>query len=261
MSDTVLDQFITGTLLGDAYVDRVGRYGFNHSSTQQPYFQSKVDFLVNHGVKLWTGTGRERTSCIDGRLIKPTTLLQAKTTRQHRWKLLRERFYPDGRKIVPADLTLTPQALAYWYMDDGTANLRSKYVSTHEGKQYHYVGDPFIQQFRLYTDGFDDVSLERLLKSLHALDIHGWLHTRARTTHKYIIISQLASRERFKALVYPTLLTVPSMLYKIDHPLHFQCERLNERAPQTVGDAIVRSHGNTNHESSAEMTEPLVTEE
>lgn len=35
-------------------------------------------------------------------------------------------------------------------------------------------------------------------------------------------------------------------------------ERLSEEAPAQSGDAIVRSHGNSNHESDAEMTSPLV---
>lgn len=245
MPEYSLDEILDGLLLGDAYVEKGGRFGFNHSVKQKDYFNYKVSLLQQYGLKIGTWEYANLRSVIQGRKIKPTTLLIAKGTRTTKGKKLRERFYPNGVKIVPADLIVTPTTLAYWYMDDGTANLRSRYVSYANGIRYEYTGKPFIQQFRLYTDGFDPDSLQLLLQQLENLGIDAWLHTR-QTGHSYIVISRLKSRERFKALVEPIVKLIPSMHYKVNNELQFQGDRLSEKAPEK-DDAIVGSNGNTNH--------------
>ncbi|MCX7688912.1 MAG: hypothetical protein N2045_13170, partial [Fimbriimonadales bacterium] len=51
-------------------------------------------------------------------------------TKPHReLGILREVFYPQGRKIVPdciGDLLVDPVSLAVWYMDDGSLDFREK---------------------------------------------------------------------------------------------------------------------------------------
>jgi hypothetical protein len=44
------------------------------------------------------------------------------------------RFYEDRRKVVPADLELTPVSMAVWFMDDGSrksSQCRGLYLNTH----------------------------------------------------------------------------------------------------------------------------------
>lgn len=231
MSDNEFDQFIDGTLLGDAFVQKDGRYGFNHSEKQAAYFDAKVAKFVDQGIKTWTGKSKPYTSSIDGREIKPTALVQFRTTKQDRWKQLRALWYPNDTKVVPVNFSLTPTSLAYWYMDDGSANLRNKYVS----RGVTYIGDPFIQQFRFYTDGFNADSLQHLLAQLKSLGIEGWLKERSNKDQRYIIVSKQDSRQRMKDLVMPIISTIPSMSYKIDHPLSFHGERLNEEDPSNDG--------------------------
>lgn len=231
MSENELDQIIDGMLLGDGFVQKDGRFGFNHSEKQQAYFDYKVAKMAAGVNKIWIGKSKPHSSIIEDRIIKPTVLLQFRTTKQDKWKHLRKHWYPDDTKVVPTSLVLSPISLAYWYMDDGSANLRSKYI-THGNT---YVGEPFIQQFRFYTDGFDVDSLERLLNQLKMLGIDGWLKERPRKNQNYIIVSRLESRQRMKELILPVIEQIPSMLYKIDHPLSFCGERLNEEAPTEVG--------------------------
>jgi hypothetical protein len=43
----------------------------------------------------------------------------------HRTELFEEqyqRWYPNGKKIVPQDVALTPLSLAIWFADDGIQN-------------------------------------------------------------------------------------------------------------------------------------------
>lgn len=55
------------------------------------------------------------------------------------------RFYRDGTKQVPEDLTLSPLSLAVWLMDDGAKSYRAVYFNTQK---------------------FDEVSQERLIQIL-----------------------------------------------------------------------------------------------
>jgi hypothetical protein len=43
-----------------------------------------------------------------------------------------DRFYPDGHKLVPKDLKLSPLALAVWYMDDGSKSRSACYLNTQQ---------------------------------------------------------------------------------------------------------------------------------
>ena len=67
---------------------------------------------------------------------------------------LMEKFYPEGKKIIPediSDLLIHPLSLAVWYMDDGTLDKRSK---------YHYNA-------LIATYGFSFKGCERLSEALH----------------------------------------------------------------------------------------------
>lgn len=242
MSESTINNAIDGMLLGDAYISKTNRFGFNHSSKQQDYLNHKVDLLREQGFKVMTGSANIPAHKLEDHIVKDGILISAYCSRAQMWKTLRQKWYPDGRKIVPEDLTITPTTLAYWFMDDGTANLRSKYISYHNGKRYDYSGEPFIQQFRLYTEGFDKQSQAFLQTSLTNLGVDCWYHTR-KSGMRYLVISRLEARMCFKELVLPIITSVPSMLYKVDTKLTFQQERISEKAPNQ-GDALFRTEEN-----------------
>nr|CAJ00336.1 putative LAGLIDADG homing endonuclease [Rhizophagus intraradices] len=105
----------------------------------------------------------------------------------------RDVFYPEGVKIVPANIgeLLTARGLAYWSMDDG----------------YKDRGN-----FRLATQSFsrnDVLLLIKLLKDNFSLDCS--LNTVKST--QYRIYVRANSMVQFRALVSPYF--HPSMLYKL----------------------------------------------
>ncbi|KKU60914.1 MAG: hypothetical protein UX85_C0006G0048, partial [Candidatus Beckwithbacteria bacterium GW2011_GWB1_47_15] len=76
------------------------------------------------------------------------------TTNSHGyWRKERLRWYPNGKKIVPHDIKLTPMTLAVWYMDDGTLQ--------------KYKGAP--ASIRFCTNGFDRSSIDILMTKLQEL--------------------------------------------------------------------------------------------
>jgi recombination protein RecA len=99
-----------------------------------------------------------------------------------RW---RRRFYADGRKQVPDDITdlLTPLAVAVWFMDDGSADHCGVTIQTHS---------------------FDDQEVERLARALlEGFDIVATKRANKRRTILYIGKQQLP---KFRSLVEPFIL-------------------------------------------------------
>ena len=115
-------EYIFGTLMGDGNLQKFGKSIMgrtNHSIKQRSYCEHKQKKLepLTYPVKLSTkflkSTNTEYKQCYF--CFKPNTELQE----------LYNMFYTDGNKDVPKDLTLlTPKAMAWWFMDDGTASSR-----------------------------------------------------------------------------------------------------------------------------------------
>ncbi len=75
---------------------------------------------------------------------------------------MRDKWYPEGKKIVPKDLTLNPEILATWYVDDGSNHLKGKHCM-------------------LYTDGFclDDIEFLRY-RLYKDLNIYAFIQVRSK---------------------------------------------------------------------------------
>jgi recombination protein RecA len=97
----------------------------------------------------------------------------------------RRRFYHDGRKQVPDDITelLTPLAIAVWFMDDGSADHCGVTIQTHS---------------------FDDQEVERLARALlEGFDIVATIRANKGCSILYIGKLQLP---RFRSIVRPFVL-------------------------------------------------------
>lgn len=115
-------EYIFGTLLGDGNLQKFGKSVMgrnNHSIKQESYCkykQSKLKNLtydVKYSTKSLNTTGKRYESCYF--CFKPNTELLP----------FYDMFYQNGKRDVPFDLTLlTPRAMAWWFMDDGTASGR-----------------------------------------------------------------------------------------------------------------------------------------
>lgn len=114
--------------MGDSYLQNNGtnvRLRFEHSLDQEEYLLWKFNFLKNIFIE---------SSVVRLNRIHPITKKEYRYIRcQSRTlpvlKLIKDIFYKDGKKIVPADLSeylKEPISLAVWFMDDGYYYLRDK---------------------------------------------------------------------------------------------------------------------------------------
>jgi len=141
-----------GMLLGDAKVSEQPQ--FCTSQTAHQLVAAKSLLLSSLGTK----TVFTAKSSSDGYERKSQTYLWAKTgvwVRQQR-----QRWYPDGVKVVPRDLVLEDVTLAMWFMDDGcgralTWSGREEYQSRRHG--------PWVS---LATHGFADDDIAFLVDKL-----------------------------------------------------------------------------------------------
>ena len=112
-------QILEGMLLGDAHLERQrgalsARLKIEHSVAQSAY----VDWKYSEW-RDWVRTPpKERQQ---GNRLGTTSVNVGFTTLSHdELEKVRVRFYVNGRKIVPEDLTLIPLKVAVWFMDDGS---------------------------------------------------------------------------------------------------------------------------------------------
>ena len=88
---------------------------------------------------------------------------------------IKKYWYPNGEKIVPRDLELTPLTCRQWYIGDGTISHR-------------YNRRPFI---KLYTNGFTIPDVEWLIDKINKL---GFKATR-QPIHNEIHISSYSTKD------------------------------------------------------------------
>jgi hypothetical protein len=112
-------ELLHGTMLGDGYLEPHGkgvRLQVVHSVNQREYIEWKHKELASlHPGPLYY-------------YAKAKYPFWRFVTKSHPYLImLRELFYPSGKKIVPdciMELIREPQSLAVWFMDDGTVDKR-----------------------------------------------------------------------------------------------------------------------------------------
>jgi recombination protein RecA len=171
---------INGTLLGDGAMRCKANalIEINHSAEQRGY----VDWKFQH-LSALVGTPPKLRSGNGGRIAyRFTTLSLPELTPFYR------AFYREGRKVVPL-LTLTPLAMAVWFMDDGCKSYRALYLNTQQ---------------------FDRNDQERLIGML----AQQWAirSTLNRDKTYYRLRIAVESVARFRTIIEPHVL--PSLRYK-----------------------------------------------
>lgn len=115
-------EFVLGSLLGDGHFDKYGRLCFGHSEHQKEYIYYKDKTLNDFGIET-TAMSYYITNHV--RYKAPFGTYTLKTRRRPEFKVMREKYFENGHKIVPEEEYvnefLTPFALAVWFMDDGNA--------------------------------------------------------------------------------------------------------------------------------------------
>jgi len=129
-----LNQIIIGSLLGDGHVCKhPGNINSNlcmkHGKKQRDYVIYKRDLVSKH----ISVTKLNEYKRIDKREKWPTEQFSVEfaTSRNQSINKYRDEWYPNGIKIIPRSVkSLTPLALAIWYMDDGNKSVSGYNLAT-----------------------------------------------------------------------------------------------------------------------------------
>jgi hypothetical protein len=175
---------VTGTMLGDATINRKHRY---YSFSQQ---------LLKH-----------EYVCYVGKVLEPFTIHYDQRTTKEGWerstvrtctcqvfKDLRNVWYVGRTKIVPEGLIINPKIVGYWFSDDG----------------YHLAKR---KRLELSTNSFQDNEVRRLIDLLKGLGIKSGLHRDS--DRKPIIRIKQRSYFDFLDMVRPYI-PWKCMAYKLD---------------------------------------------
>jgi recombination protein RecA len=193
-------QIILGALMGDGSLskpvrkdDESARFRMGHGAKQAAYLDWKVSLLKN---------------IPHARTVNAKDAVFADFTPLAELAELRESVYfGDGKKHLTWDYlkSLTPLALAIWYMDDGSFTLRSK------GVQERTAGG--TGRIEICVEAMSPGSRDRLVRYLQ--DTHRFdVRLTSRGTRKVSVLQfTTAASERFQALVAPYI--HPSMDYKL----------------------------------------------
>jgi recombination protein RecA len=192
-------QVVLGSLMGDGNLspNRRGRSGvrfrLGHGGKQAAYLDWKVSLLGNIECS--------RTVNAKGAVFADFTPLPELS------ELHDAVYFSDGKKHLSWEYlkSLTPLALAIWYMDDGSFAVRSK------GVQQRTLGGS--GRIEVCVEAMSPGSRERLVQYLR--DTHG-ISVRLRAAgaaRKAVLVFSTAGTELFQKLVAPYV--HPSMAYKL----------------------------------------------
>ena len=185
-------EVIIGILLGDAHLE----------TTNGRTYRLKVEGSWKHREYIWhlyevlktlaTSEPKERVREYKGKRYRKVWF---NTHYTGRLRFFAHQFYRDGRKVVPRLIHrwLTPRALAYWFMDDGS-------IKSHQ-----------TRGLIINTQGFSRKEVERLVKVLR--EKYGLKCKERRQREGYQIYISAESYQRFKEIVQEYM--HPSMMYKL----------------------------------------------
>ena len=178
-------QILVGCVLGDAYVTKLGKVRIEQSVKEQEYVFWKYSHLNS---LLYSAEPRSITRYNEKQ--RRDYVSYRFSSRQY-FRSWRNIFYPQGKKIFPESLILTPVSLAVWYMDDGC-----------------WTGSKAL----IAIEGFNDSGQQAIQK---AFQVQFDISTKIGKNRKLLIRKQ--SHARFFALIATHI--IPSMRYKIPNPV------------------------------------------
>lgn len=202
--DVYFESFIIGSMLGDGHMtsflfnenntskNKNSKLSIKHSIVQKEYVLYKKEIIEQLGCKtIVSHNYRNKDILINERIIKNNGTITLDTIQNVYFNKYRDIWYNKGFKEVPDGVKLDSLSLAIWYMDDG-------HKCQHGG-------------YYLSTDGFNDISLERLQKMLLDINIESKCHKANPGQYKIYIPKR--SLSEFNKIVEPYIHN--SMKYKL----------------------------------------------
>lgn len=188
-------EWLNGELLGDGCLLSYSPYSakFAYSSKYLEYIQYVSDTLQSFGIKQSGKIRKTNVGLNDSRINGDCYIYCYNSPRYVELLPVRKKWYPNGKKIVPRDMELTPLTCRQWYIGDGSL----------KGKTRH--SQPFIT---LATNNFTIEDVEWLKNQLKKLNFK----TTRRPSDNSIGISSVYSTKDF--LNYIGLCPVKCYQYK-----------------------------------------------
>ena len=148
-------EWINGELLGDGRLNSISPYSaqFLYSSSKEEYINYVSKTLNSFGIKQ---TGKIYKSITKINNYGPYFGYYYFSLNYEELLPIWKKWYPNGKKIVPKDLILTPLTCRQWYIGDGCLDCLNRH--------------PCII---LSTQGFTTIDVERLKKELIKLGLNG----------------------------------------------------------------------------------------
>jgi uracil-DNA glycosylase len=110
---------VVGSLLGDGGISKLNAHlNIVHCRDQKEYATLKANALAELQPVVYD-------SVVSNQTRRQYLVTVCRTRASRALRTLRSRWYPEGKKRVPSDLTLTPLSLAVWFLDDGYTKVKS----------------------------------------------------------------------------------------------------------------------------------------
>ena len=196
-----LREILDGVILSDGSYQRKGiRQTALFRLTQHPcrrgWLNSLIQSLASKGVVSFVGEVTKKVSYFEGRLMPERKYDLLRSLNYAEFVQERTRWYPNGTKIVPSDIKLTPVLLTHWFCGDGRG-----------GDQKGTLG--------FCTDGFSVLDVDLLVYRLRVdLGIIA-LRTLNHRGHPQILVSRRDEAVKLAECVTPYL--PECCMYKLKH--------------------------------------------
>jgi len=115
-------ELVDGIVLGDGQIDRKGLLHIDQSVVRAGWLDQVQGQLQQLGGDAKILLIAPRIRILEGRELHSKEGRHLYTPAYVEMQAERARWYPDGTKIVPRDLRLTPLVVAHWFAGDGTYN-------------------------------------------------------------------------------------------------------------------------------------------
>lgn len=192
-------EVLFGVILGDAHLETQNnrityRVKFEQSIKHKAYIEHLYDVFKNYvktspQLKLVTYKNNQTKS----------TNIRFATISSSTFTFFGKQFYKDKKKVIPKLIHrwLTPRALAYWYMDDGSM------------KSYQSKG------VLLNTQAFSHAEVQLLCNVLtEKFNLYCWPRKQKKNTYQIYISGK--TYETLRNCIYPFI--IPDMQYKFPLP-------------------------------------------
>lgn len=186
LSDEQL-QFLNGCLLGDGNLKKWKNFRYSSSKLDH------VEYVYSMFIKLASPkfkNGPVKKDNFSKKTGKIYTQYDFETQCNITFRKLRQKWYPEDKKIVPRDLKLTQLTCLMWYVGDGSLEKKSQTIT-------------------LSTNGFVENDVDFLVKLLNELDFEARKQSKK---HQYIIY--IPRRKTQKFLDYICSCPIKSYTYK-----------------------------------------------